>query len=205
VDALAEGGAVQPLQILAGLRPAPAAPVLTVFNKADLLGNTQRKALLLENSAALCISARTGEGVDQLLAAIAPHIPESPFLYPEDELSAQSMRFFAGEMIREAAMEQLDQEVPYSLACEVEEYRENDTPLYIRATLHVERESQKAIVIGAKGSRIREIGTAARRKIEGFLGTGVYLDLRVKVLADWRRNPAHLRRLGYNIKEEESR
>ena len=105
-------------------------------------------------------------------------------------------------MIRECALEQLDDEVPYSVACEIEEFRETGSPVYIRAVLHVERDSQKQILIGADGSRIKAIGKDARRKIEPLVGGKVYLDLWVKVLSNWRRNPNALRRLGYNLPDE---
>ena len=115
-------------------------------------------------------------------------LPESPFLYPEDEISTASVRFFVSELVRETALEQLDEEVPYSLACEVEEFRETQSPIYIRTVLYVERESQKRILIGAGGQRIRDIGSAARAKVEAFVGAPVYLDLWVKVLPNWRKS-----------------
>jgi GTP-binding protein Era len=148
------------------------------------------------------ISATTGEGVDALLETVSSHLPESPFLYPDDEISTQTLRFFAGELIRETALEQLDDEVPYSVACEIEEFRESQSPVYIRAILHVERESQKQILIGAGGQRIRAIGRTARGKIEPLVGAGVYLDLWVKVLPNWRRNAHALHRLGYQLPED---
>ncbi|MEW5919217.1 MAG: KH domain-containing protein, partial [Gemmatimonadota bacterium] len=97
---------------------------------------------------------------------------------------------------REAALEQLKEEVPHSVACIVEEFREGAEPVYIRAIIYVERESQKGILVGARGSRIREIGRAARQRIEALVGSPVYLDLRVKVLPNWRRDKIALRRLG---------
>jgi GTP-binding protein Era len=105
-------------------------------------------------------------------------------------------------LIRETTLEQLEDEVPYSVACEVQEYREERSPLYIRAVIYVERESQKRILIGARGERIREIGRASRAKIEELVGAGVYLDLWVKVLANWRKNADALRRLGYRLPKE---
>ena len=131
-------------------------------------------------------------------------LPESPFLYPEDEISTQTVRFFVSELVRETALEQLDDEVPYSVACEIEEFRESQSPVYIRAVLHVERDSQKRILIGAGGQRVRTIGRAAREKIEAFIGSPVYLDLWVKVLPNWRRNPNALNRLGYKLPEDRS-
>ncbi len=129
-------------------------------------------------------------------------LPESPFLFDPEDISSQNLRFFAAEMVRETALEQLSDEVPYSVACEIEEYRETRTPVYIRAVLYVERDSQKQILIGAEGSRIKAIGKAARRKIETLLETPVYLDLWVKVLPNWRRDSAALQRLGYRAAAE---
>jgi GTPase len=187
----------------AELSRPPRAPVLTVLNKWDLVRAADREALREAVPDALTISARTGDGIDALLAQAAARLPESPFLYPEDELSTQHMRFFVSELVRETALEQLEDEVPYSVACEVEEYREDRKPLYIRAVIHVERDSQKAIVIGHKGERIREIGRLARIKIEQLTGQPVYLDLWVKVLANWRRNTHALQRFGYRLPEEQ--
>jgi GTPase len=132
-----------------------------------------------------------------MLDAVTAMLPESPFLYPADDVSTQSVRFFASELIRETAFEQLEQELPYSLAAQIEEFREEQSPVYIRATIYVERDSQQGILVGHKGSRIREIGRAARIKIEQLVGAPVYLDLRVKVLPNWRRDPVALRRFGY--------
>ena len=104
--------------------------------------------------------------------------------------------------MRESALEQLDEEVPYSLACEIEEFRETRTPVYIRAVLYVERETQKHILIGAKGARIREIGRSARVKIEALIEQKVYLDLWGKVLPNWRKNSGALARFGYRVAQE---
>lgn len=176
-------------------------PVVVAFNKADLLSPAQRQEIAERHPDAVLISAVTGEGVDALVQRLIDLLPESPFLYPEDDLSTQDLRFFAAELIRETALEQLADEVPYAIACQIEEFREERDPVYIRATIFVERESQKRIVIGQGGSRIREIGKVARAKIEELVGRGVYLDLWVKVLPNWRRDVKALRRLGYNVPE----
>jgi len=176
--------------------------VITVLNKIDRLSAGDRRDLVAHAPDAIPFSALTGEGADVLLAAISERLPESPFLYPEDDISTQTVRFFAAELIRETALEQLDEEVPYSIACEVEEFREDRSPVYIRATIYVERDSQKRILIGEKGSRIREIGRAARAKIERLVGGAVYLDLWVKVLANWRRDARALERFGYRMPQE---
>jgi GTPase len=198
-------GAPEPLAAAAGLSAPPRAPVVEVMNKADLLSAPKRAELATQLPSATFVSAITGDGIPVLLERCAGHLPESPFLYPEDEISTQTLRFFVGELVRETALEQLGDEVPYSVACEIEEFRENKTPLYIRAVLHVERESQKQILIGAKGQRIKSIGQAARKKIEALVERSVYLDLWVKVLANWRKNAQALARFGYRVHEERSR
>jgi GTP-binding protein Era len=188
----------------AQLEHPPRAPVLLALNKTDTLTPAQLHYLAADNPDAVLISARSGDGVDSLLERIATHLPVSPYLYPDDELSTQSLRFFASELVRESALEQLEDEVPYSIACEIEEFRETQAPVYIRAVLHVERDSQKAIIIGAKGARIREIGKASRAKIEALIGAPIYLDLWVKVLPNWRRDRNALRRLGYQPEDRVS-
>lgn len=193
-----------PLAEAAELESLPAAPVWTVLNKVDLLRPVERDELRGALPDARLISAVTGEGVEQLLADLEAALPASPFLYPEDEISTASTRFFVAELVRETALEQLDEEVPYSLACEVEEFREGSTPLYIRTVLYVERESQKRILIGSGGGRIKEIGRAAREKVEAFLDTRVYLDLWVKVLPNWRKSDSAVRRFGYRLHDDSS-
>ena len=177
-----------PLAQVARLERAPRATIVTVYTKADL-GSPRADVL--------AVSALTGAGLDALLAALRAHIPEGPFHYDPDELATQPMRFFAAEFIREAAFEQLNEELPYSVACEIDEFREGAEPVYIRAVLYVERDSQKGIVIGEGGRTIKTLGAAARAKIETLLGQRVFLDLHVKVLPKWRRHEPSLRRLGY--------
>jgi GTP-binding protein Era len=143
------------------------------------------------------VSAATGEGMEPLLATIARQLPEGPFHYDPDELATQPMRFFAAEFIREAAFELLHEELPYSVASEIDEFREGAEPVYIRAVLYVERDSQKGIVIGEGGRTIKTLGATARAKIEALLGRRAFLDLHVKVLPKWRRDEPSLKRLGY--------
>ncbi|MFL5463400.1 MAG: GTPase Era [Gemmatimonadaceae bacterium] len=200
VDAKEE--APEPLAIAAALEREPAAHVITALNKADLLSAKRRAALTKQFPDAQLISATNGDGVKDLLRRTADLLPESPFLYPDDEISIQNLRFFASELIRETALEQLSEEVPYSIACEIEEFREDRKPVYIRAVLHVERDSQKRILIGAKGQQIRSIGQAARKKIESLLGESVYLDLWAKVLPNWRKNVRALARFGYHVQPD---
>ncbi|HYN81232.1 MAG TPA: GTPase Era [Gemmatimonadaceae bacterium] len=198
----ATAGSPRPLTEVAGLDHPPRAPVILVLNKIDLLAAAEHRRLAGEHPDAAFISAVTGEGIPELLARLDSHLPQSPFLYPDDEISTQSVRFFVAELVRETVLEQLHDEIPYSVACGVEEFREGRSPVYIRAVIYVERESQKRIVIGASGARIREVGKAARKKVEAFIGESVYLDLWVKVLPNWRRSTTALERLGYHIAKD---
>ena len=182
----------------AELSAPPQAPVIVALNKSDALNSVRREELASNNGVVL-VSALTGDGVPDLMTRVARLLPESPFLYPEDEISTQPVRFFVAELVRETVLEQLHDEVPYSVAVQVEEYREGSSPLYIRAVIYVERESQKAIIVGGKGARIKSLGEAARKKIETLVGEKVYLDLWVKVLANWRKNPGSLSRFGYQL------
>ncbi|HEX2723825.1 MAG TPA: GTPase Era [Gemmatimonadaceae bacterium] len=195
----ASAGTPPPLHEAAGLPDPPRAPVLEVLNKSDLLTPARRAELEVACPSGLFVSARTGDSVDALMTNIAGALPESPFLYPDDDVSTQSVRFFVAEMVRETVLEQLQDEVPYSVAVGIEEFREGRSPLYIRAVVYVERDSQKRIIIGARGTRIRELGQAARKKIEAFVGEQVYLDLWVKVLPNWRRSTSALERFGYHV------
>ena len=199
----ASDGAPPPLHEAAGLESEPRARVIEVLNKSDLLPAERRKELEASVPDAIFVSARTGDGVDALMQNIAGSLPESPFLYPDDDVSTQSVRFFVAEMIRETVLEQLHDEVPYSVAVGIEEFREGRSPWYIRAVVYVERDSQKRIIIGSKGTRIRELGQAARKKIESFLGESVYLDMWIKVLPNWRRSTSALERFGYHVGKEE--
>jgi GTP-binding protein Era len=201
VDA-SEATNIEPLEVAASLPSAPAASTIVALNTADLLSTSQRNALTTTYPEAVLISASRGDGLDRLLARAGELLPESPFLYPADEISTQHVRFFVAELIRETALEQLGDEVPYSVACEIDEFRETRTPIYIRAVLHVERDSQKRILIGTKGQRIRSIGQSARAKVEAFLEQSVYLDLWVKVLPNWRKNVNALARFGYRVQEK---
>ena len=185
----------------AGLAAPPRAPVVLALNKMDLVPADQRESLHAAVREgwpdALFISATTGDGVATLLEWVTARLPVSPFLYPEEDVSTQSVRFFVTEIIRETALEQLHQELPYSVAAQIEEFRESGSPVYIRAVIYVERDSQRRILLGHKGNRIRELGRSARVKIERLVGSAVYLDLWVKVLPNWRRDPDALRRFGY--------
>jgi GTP-binding protein Era len=152
---------------------------------------------------ALSISAKDGTGLEQLREMLSQALPDSPFFYPEDDIAVQNLRFFAEELIRETIFEQYEQEVPYATVARVEEFKEDRSPIYIRATVFVERESQKPIIIGKQGAGIRGLGQAARAKIEQLLGAPVYLDLWVKPMPGWRNKPASLRFLGYAVPDKD--
>jgi GTP-binding protein Era len=181
-------------------------PVLLVLTKADQVPRPKmetREARWRESArwaGVHRISAATGEGLDGLLAATVERLPEQPFFYPEDELTDLPIRFIAAELIREACYEELAAEVPYSVHVAVEEWQDPLAPgekTVIRAVIYVERESQKGIVIGEGGSRLKSIGTRARHSIEALVGGPVYLTLWVKVRKKWSRREADLKQFGY--------
>jgi len=186
---------------LDGLEVTPGR-VLTVYTKADLVAPSRRSALPPD---AFVVSASSKEGIPALLETIRARLPESPFLYDADDIGTQPLRFFAAEFIREAAYAELEQELPYCVAVEIEEFVESRTPVYIRATLAVERESQKPIVLGKGGRTIKAIGTKARVRLEAFLGLRVHLALWVAVWPKWRKSSTALTRLGLPLPTEPPR
>jgi GTP-binding protein Era len=145
------------------------------------------------------ISAMTGEGIDILLKQLLNSLPESPPYYPEDTNTDQTQRFWVSEVIREKVIQHSYQEIPYSTAVTIEEYHEHHEKnlVVIKGTIHVERDSQKKILIGKKGQRLKKIGEAARREVEDFFGTRIFLELWVNVEKNWTHNPHALNRLGY--------
>ena len=186
-----------PLVEVARLERAPCAPIVTVYTKADLAPSSTDLCRPLPSSTA-AVSAVTGQGLEGLLETLRARLPEGPFHYDPAEMATQPLRFFAAEFVREAAFELLHEELPYSVAVEIDEFRESSEPMYIRAMIYVERASQKGIVIGARGRTIKALGQAARLKIEALVGAPVYLELHAKVLPKWRRRSASLKRLGYS-------
>jgi GTP-binding protein Era len=201
----ATDGPPPPLAEAAGLAVAPKAPVIVALNKMDLLRKSEQTSLASDVPQSILISATRGDNVDRLIEMISAKLPESPFLYPPDEISTQSQRFFVAELVRETVLEQLHDEIPYSVACAVEEFREDRNPVYIRAVIYVERDSQKRIIIGAGGARIKDIGSVSRKKVEAFVGNPVYLDLWVKVAANWRKSTSALERFGYHLSRDTAR
>jgi GTP-binding protein Era len=181
---------------VARLERPPRAPVVTVYTKADLV-SASANLPQPPPSSSVVVSAVTREGLDLLLDTLRARLPESPFHYDPDAMATQPMRFFAAEFVREAAFELLEEELPYSVAVEIDEFREGQEPVYIRAVVYVERTSQKGIVIGEGGRTIKAIGQTARAKIEALLGVRVFLELHAKVLPKWRRQLSSLKRLGY--------
>jgi GTP-binding protein Era len=145
------------------------------------------------------VSATANQGLEGLLERLVDRMPAGPFLYPEDDLAVQPVRFFVAELVRETIFELYEQEVPYSTTVRIEDYRETSDPVYVRAVIYVERNSQKGILIGSGGAALKELGTRARAKVEVFTGQHVYLDLWVKVLPGWRRKAGALKYLGYTV------
>ncbi|GII78361.1 GTPase Era [Sphaerisporangium rufum] len=181
-------------------------PVIAIVTKCDLAGRERVAEQLLavsrlgEFAEIIPVSAAAGEQLDVLARELIARLPVSPPLYPGGELTDEPEQVLVGELIREAALEGVRDELPHSIAVVVEEMapREGrDDLLDVYAQMFVERPSQKAIVIGPKGARLKDVGSRARAQIEALLGTHVYLDLRVKVAKDWQRDPKQLRRLGF--------
>lgn len=181
-----------------GRRPPPLATVLTMADR--LQGDPPPPA----PAPTFLVSAVTGEGISSLLEWCRAQAPPGPFREATDSISTQPVRFFAAEFVRESAFELLEQELPYALATEVDEFRDGAEPVYIRVTVYVERESQKAIVLGKRGRTVKALGAAARRKIETLLGQPVYLDLWVKILPKWRKDANALARFGLPVSSQEA-
>jgi GTP-binding protein Era len=193
-------------QIVSLLDECRGVPVLLVLNKADLLPaeditpHSAAYQQLGNFEKALLISALHGDGLDDLLGDILDRLPFGPRYYPEEQVTDQQLRFIAAELVREQVLRHLRQEIPYSVAVVVQDFKERSEDMtYISANIFVERDTQKAIVLGRGGSMIKRIGRDARREIEKLLGTRVYLELWVKVRKKWRRDQKELQRLGYAL------
>jgi GTPase len=181
-------------------------PVVTIVTKTDQASREQIAGQLtavagLGNWADIVpVSAVTGFQLGELTEVLISHLPAGRPLYPDGELTDEPEQQLVAELIREAILEGVRDELPHSIAVVVEEMapREGRIDLIdVHAVLYVERPSQKAIVIGAKGARLKEVGSRARQQIEALLGSRVFLDLRIKVAKDWQRDPRQLRRLGF--------
>lgn len=181
--------------------PPFTAEVITVYTKGDLVTAARREEL---KATALVTSVSSQRSIDYLVAHLRAKLRPGEFQFPADDLATQPMKFFVTEYLREAAFDALEDEVPYAFTAEVDEYREERKPVYIRATLYVERESQKGIVIGHGGATLRRIGSHARGRLEALLGEQVYLETWVKVLPRWRRSAAALARFGFPATQDEA-
>ena len=184
-------------------------PVVVVVNKGELFHDKSRMLPLLESVAQMFpkaeifpASALRRNGVEQLLELIRSHLPEGEAQFPEDQLSTAPMKFMAAEIIREKLFEKLYQEVPYSVAVDVEVWDEEDDRVLIHAAIYVAKPSHKAMVIGRAGEGIKAIGTAARKEIRDLVDKKVHLELWVKVREDWVDDPQFLHSLGFGAEAE---
>jgi GTPase len=193
-------------RFIAGEIASLKAAVVAVVTKTDLVPHARLPEQLVavsqlgEFADVVPVSAATGDQLDVLVEVVARHLPASPRLYPDDMITDEPEQVMIAELIREAALEGVRDELPHSIAVVVEEMlpAENRPDLTkIFANLYVERQSQKSIVIGSGGARLRDVGTRARAGIEALLGRRVYLDLHVRVAKEWQRDPRQLRRLGF--------
>ncbi len=184
-------------------------PIVLVLNKADKF--TDETDLtdhidLIDHVKAIEISALAGDKVNELVSFLLSQLPLGPRYYPASQVSEVNMRFIAAEMIREKIIENTEQEIPYAVAVEIDQYNERDDNMtYISSVIYVERDSQRGIIIGKNGEMIKKIGTEARTDLAAIIGTRIYLDLHVKVLKNWRSNVPLLRRLGYRIHREDNK
>jgi GTP-binding protein Era len=185
---------------------APDTPVLLAINKIDitppdeLVRNSDAYVALVKPADWIAVSAMRGLGIDDLHQRLIARLPLGPRYYPVDQVTETYMRNIAGEMIREKVLLNTRDEIPHAVAVEIHEFKERNEGLtYVHASIYVERDSQKSIIIGKKGQMLKKIGAAARYEIEQMLDTKVYLDLQVKVLPNWREDQAILERLGYRI------
>lgn len=180
-------------------------PTLVVINKIDLSTPEALDALverwhgILPEAEIVPVSARENFNIEGLFAKILEVLPEGPAFYPKDTLTDKTLRFFASEIIREKILRTYDKEIPYCCEIEIESYKEEPAIDRIAATIYVSRESQKGIVIGHKGEKLKRVGQLAREDLEKFLDKKVFLQLFVKVSDDWRNNERQLRRFGYEL------
>jgi GTP-binding protein Era len=167
-------------------------PIFEVWTKSDLNKNDSKYS----------VSSVTGEGIDHLLNDLEKLLPLSPFHFDKDDYTNSTVRFMSSEYIRLAVFENLHEELPYATAIEIEEFNETKKPTVIKASIIVERDSQKGIVIGDRGSMIKKIGMQARTEIEELLQTKVFLELRVKVIKNWTKNEVMVKRFGYTVEKK---
>ncbi len=190
------------------LRERAEAPVLLAMNKMDLLKREHVKEVteaywgLVDYADWMRIAATRKENTDKLLDMIVERLPPGPPLFPEEEITDQPLQLLASELIREQVLRSTRQEIPHAVAVSVDDWEDRSDKLtYIAASIWVERDSQKGIIIGEHGAMLKRVGQAARQEIEGWLGHQVYLDLTVKVREKWRRDERLLRELGYTLED----
>ncbi|MAV79469.1 MAG: GTPase Era [Flavobacteriaceae bacterium] len=178
-------------------------PLFVILNKIDtssqkkLESAVQEWSCVFPNAKILPISALTGFFVPELLQMLIDLLPESPPYFPKDQLSDKPERFFVNEAIRKSILEYYDKEVPYAVEVITEFFKEEEKIIKIRAVILAERETQKGIIIGHKGEKLKKVGTGARKSLESFFGKKIHIELYVKVQKNWRSNPLQLKRFGY--------
>lgn len=178
-------------------------PILLLINKVDKVSMAHRKGIIeywkqhIPAREAISVSALTGENVDRIFPALLALLPEHPGYFPKEDFTNRSERFFASEIIREKILRNYNQEVPYSAEVGIEDFKEELTIIRIRATIFIERDSQKGIIIGKGGASLKKVGTEARVAMEAFFGKKIFLETHVKVASDWRKQKDKLRRFGY--------
>lgn len=178
-------------------------PVIVAVNKIDLSNQEELERITgfwketFPHSTVIPVSALKMFNLDTLLAAVISKLPEGAPYFPKDQITDKFERFFASEIIREKILMNYQKEIPYSAEVEIESFKEEEKIIRIRALIHVERDSQKGIVIGHKGEKLKKTGTEARHDMEEFFGKKVFLELYVKVTKDWRDKPVELKRFGY--------
>ncbi|WP_297830901.1 GTPase Era [uncultured Rikenella sp.] len=183
---------------------ADGTPVLVVINKIDLTTPEKLEELVswwhtaIPTAEIIPVSAQEGFNVEPVIKRIVSLLPEGPAYYPKDTLTDKSLRFFASEIIREKILTHYDKELPYSVEVAIESYEESPTLDRIGAVIYVSRQSQKGIIIGHRGTKLKQVGTEARKDLEAFLGKKVFLEIFVKVAEEWRNNDRALRQFGYN-------
>jgi len=184
-------------------------PVVLAMNKSDqlkprqVLPNTDAFRALAPNAEWMLVSATRGDNLEKIVPLLIACLPGGPQYYDEDDITDFNLRDLSAELIREAALDELRDEVPHGIAVEIEEFKEPPgKAAHVSALILVERESHKAIVIGKRGEMLKRIGTRARKEIESQLGGPVFLQLHVKVSADWRESEREVKRLGYGVKDE---
>lgn len=178
-------------------------PIFLVINKIDLAKGSQLKDKItywesqLQPKEIIPVSAVTGKNVEQLFKSVLQSLPEHPPYYPKDDVTDKNERFFASEIIREKIFLNYEQEIPYSSEVSIEEFKDEEKIIRIRANIYVERDSQKGIIIGKGGASLKKVGTEARKDLEAFFDKKIFLETHVKVADNWRKQKQRLKQFGY--------